>query len=205
LTGFRQPLRFVSADSVGEASGVEGSFRRARNHVKPTKTAQQMFQKVSIPFCFNKGWSPLVAGQFDVRSINPVTGKISQPSRALDCFIARGGRSRERSPGKGKLWMNANIAGHLVAILAWWRRNFQSAAQTVASAGATARNGNLSSCFSAADCFSVPAPTIPLTTTATRTVITATATDTTASKWKPSIVRVIRVRRRHPACEAFPG
>jgi hypothetical protein len=33
----------------------------ARNHVTPTKKAQQMFQKVSIPFWFNKGWSRLVA------------------------------------------------------------------------------------------------------------------------------------------------
>ena len=199
--GFRHPLRFVSVDSVGEAPGVEGSFRQvARNHVTHTKTAQQIFQTVSIPFWLNNSWYRLVAGQFGVRSTNPVTGKISQPLRALDSFIARGPAFTERSLGKGKLWMNAFIAGHLVAIRDWWRRNFQSAAGNVA----TARNGNSSSCCSVAGYLSVPAPTIPPTTAATRTVITATATDTAASKRKPSIVRVIRVRRRYRACDGFP-
>jgi hypothetical protein len=34
-----------------------GSFRRARNHVTHTKTAQQMFQKVSIRSWLNNSWS----------------------------------------------------------------------------------------------------------------------------------------------------
>ena len=129
--------------------------------------------------------------KFGVRSAKPDTERISQPLREFDSFIAPG------SLRKGKLWMNALIAGYVVAIRAWCRRNFQSAARNVATAEATARNGNSFSCFSAAVYFSVPAPTNPPTTTAAaRTAIIATATDMAASKRKPSIVRVIRVRRR---------
>ena len=62
----RYPLRFVPVDSVGEAPGVEGSFRRARNHVKHTKTAQQIFQRVSIRFWLNNSWSHFVAEQISV-------------------------------------------------------------------------------------------------------------------------------------------
>jgi hypothetical protein len=59
VTGFAS-----SVDSVGEALGVECSFRLvARNHVTHTKTAQHMFQTVSIPFWLNKRWSRLVAEQ----------------------------------------------------------------------------------------------------------------------------------------------
>jgi hypothetical protein len=101
-----------------------------------------------------------------------------------------------RVTAERELWMNAFIAVQVVAIRAWWRRNFPLAAGNVATAGATVRNGNSFS-WSAAGFFSGPAPTIrPTTTAAARTVITATATDMAASKRKPSIVRVIRVRRR---------
>jgi hypothetical protein len=185
------PLRFVPVDSVGEAPGVEGSFRRARNQVTHTKTAQQIFQRVSIRFWLNNSWRCLVAGQI-------WDGKFRNHCGRSTVSLPEARRSTERSLRKGKLWMNAFIAGQVVAIRAWWRRNFQSA-RNVATAGVTGRNGNSSSHFSAAGYFSMPAPTIRPTTTAARTVITATATDTAASKQKPSIVRVIRFRRPHRA------
>jgi hypothetical protein len=53
------------------------------------------------PFWFNNSWSHLVAGQIGVRSPKPVTGKISQPLRALEVSLAEDRRSRERSLGKG--------------------------------------------------------------------------------------------------------
>lgn len=134
----------------------------------------------------------LVAEQIWVRTAKPVTGEISQPLREFDSFIC------PESLRKGKPWMNAFIAGHVVAIRAWWRRNFQSAARNIATAGATARSGHSSSCYSVAGCLSVPAPAIP-PTRPTNIAITATATDTAANKRKPSIVRVIRVRRLHRA------
>jgi hypothetical protein len=182
--------RFVSLGSVGEAPGVEGSFRRARNHVRHTKIAQHMFQKVSIRFWLNNGWSRWLQDNFGVPCTNPFAGKIPQPLREFDSFIGRRPASNKTVTAKRELWMNAFIAGHLVAIRAWWRQNFQSA-----------RNGNASSCCSVAGYLSVPAPKIPRTTTAARTVITATVTDTVATKRKPTIVRIIRFRRRHRACK----
>ena len=89
--GSRHRLRFVSVDSVGEAPGVECSFRQiARHHVTHRKTAQHMFQTVSIPSWLNKRWSRLVAEQFGVRCAEPVTERISQPLRQFHSFIAPG-------------------------------------------------------------------------------------------------------------------
>lgn len=189
---------FVSEDPGGGGEGVDRSVRPpARNHVRQTKTAKHMFQKVSIAFLVEQELEPFGCRTNLSSPTKPVTGKISQPFRAFDSFIVLGPGSRRRVTAKGNLaWMNAFIAGHVVAIRAWWRRNLQSAARNVAIARAPARNGNSFSCYSVADFLSVPAPAIPTTTAADRTVITGTATATAASKRKPSIVRVVRVRRR---------
>jgi hypothetical protein len=149
-----------------------------------------MFQKVSIGFWLNNRWSRWLQDNLVFAAQTRLREKIPQPLREFDSFIGRRPASNKTVTAKRGLWMNAFIAGHLAAIRAWWRQNFQSA-----------RNGNSSSCCSVAGYLSVPAPKIPRTTTATPTVITATVTDTVATKRKPTIVRITRFRRRHRACK----
>jgi hypothetical protein len=85
------------------------------------------------------------------------------------------------------------------AIRDWWHQNLQSAKSGTGVALVASGNGNSASCFSGAHYFAAPARmTIPPPITP-NTGITATATDMDASKWKPSIVRIIRVRRRRLA------
>ncbi|MEN3370638.1 MAG: hypothetical protein V7609_2781 [Verrucomicrobiota bacterium] len=96
--------------------------------------------------------------------------------------------------------MNTFVARNAGAIWDWWHRNFQSAEYRPHPSEAVSRDGLLSRSFSVARSLEAAAPMIPPTITA-GAVITATAADTAASKRKPSIVRVIRVRRRRWACK----
>jgi hypothetical protein len=142
---------------------------------------------------------PFVLVEQAVRSFGCRTNFVFRSAKRLRKNFATIPGVRQFHPtrvtGGRKLWMNPFFAGRVAAIRTWWRRSFQSVARNVAAAGVTARKGNSFSSCTAADYYSVPAPTIPRTITR-RIVITATATDMAESKRKPSIVRVIRVRHR---------
>jgi hypothetical protein len=90
--------------------------------------------------------------------------------------------------------MNAFIARSAAAIRDWWHLNFQSESHRHPEE-AVSGNGNLSCSFSVARCLEAAAPMIPPTTIAGPAVI-GMAREADASKPRPSIVRVIRVRRR---------
>jgi hypothetical protein len=62
-----------------------------------------MFQTVSIPFWFNKGWRRLVAREIWWSLRNAGTGEISQPIQAFDSFIARGPASKRTVTGKREI------------------------------------------------------------------------------------------------------
>jgi hypothetical protein len=149
---------------------------------------------------FDTGWGGLVAHEI-CRSPSPAvrSQKVVTISGCARSFILGGdGQSRREI----SICMSAFFGHGVAAIWGWWHRTFQSA-ESSAIAGPTAfGKENLSWFFSAA--LSAPAPMIPRPIM--RTIASIGTGADMANKWKPSIVRVIRIRRRRPACESrFPG
>jgi hypothetical protein len=99
------------------------------------------------------------------------------------------------------LCMNAFFAHRVTAIRDWCHRTFQTTECSADASQAASGKGNWSCFFSAAH--SAPAPMIQRPTILNTTNI-GTGADMDANKWKPSIVRIIRVRRRRrrPAGES---
>jgi hypothetical protein len=95
--------------------------------------------------------------------------------------------------------MNAFFARGATAIRDWCHRNVQPAKYGADASQAASGKGNWSCFFSAARFLTVPAPMIQRPTIPS-TANTGTGMD--ATKAKPSIVRIIRVRRRRPAGES---
>jgi hypothetical protein len=99
--------------------------------------------------------------------------------------------------------MNAFLARGAMVIQDWCHRNFHSAEYGAASSHATSGKGNWFCFFSASRSAPVPMiqrPTIIITAN------TATGAAMDVNRVKPSIVRVVRVRRRRWAGKSrFPG
>lgn len=97
--------------------------------------------------------------------------------------------------------MNAFFSRGVTAIRDWCHRNFQSAELNAVTGQAASGEGNWSFFSSAARFLTAPAPMIPRLTIPSSTN-TVTGAGMAATKAKPSIVRIIRVRRRRPAGES---
>ena len=98
-----------------------------------------------------------------------------------------------------KLCIKALFVRGAAAIRDWWHQSLQCGIDAALTASG---NENSASCFSAARYFLAPARTTIPPPITPATGITATAAAIAASKWKPSIVRIIRVRRRRLAGNA---
>ena len=187
-----------------------GKERRSIDHdaIPPVasihfRRMHQRFQKHPSPSCLNTGEDRLVtyktcrsyAGACFERVVTNLGCRrsfLSERPRVLKGF---GHHSRRTT----LICMNAFFARGVTAMRDWWHRNFQSAHYSAVASQAASGKGNWSCSFSAAH--SAPAPMIPRPTVP-GIVNTGTAAAMGASKAKPSIVRIIRVRRRRPAGEA---
>jgi hypothetical protein len=100
-------------------------------------------------------------------------------------------RNGDRSRRTTFICMNAFFARGATAFRNWCHRNFQSAEYSTDASHAALGKGDWSRFFSAARFLTAPAPMIQ------RPTIHSTAnTGTGTTKARPSIVRIIRVRRR---------
>jgi len=80
----------------------------------PQRRRSRYSRKCPSRSCLTRSGVVLLQEKFGVRSIKPVREIFRNQSGRSTVSFPEGRRPGERSLGKGKLWMNAFIAGHVV-------------------------------------------------------------------------------------------
>ncbi|MEY2521289.1 MAG: hypothetical protein QOF24_3048 [Verrucomicrobiota bacterium] len=190
-----RPLRSCSSFCLQNQALIDHDAIRPVATSRKPKRRSKYSRRYPSRFWLNSGWGDWLQNKSGSRSMSRCKRNFATISGGARFHCGMAGVPKGRSLGKGNfVCMNAFIVRSAVAIRNRWHRNFQSESHRHPEEAAS-RNGNLSCSFSVARCWEAAAPMIRPTTTPS-TVITVMAREADASKPRPSIVRVIRVRRR---------